>query len=285
MKLITPKQKLEKIGFNSKTLSLMTESEISTLFKNFILESKKESKEATQITKTVLDKTNPSDVKTANYCLQNPQDAKCKNVEMKEGGKKNSKKNPWAICTSVLGKEFGTSERSEWSKKQMNKYEKCVMGVKEGKSPSEHLLEEEFRFIIEKNLRPEISKKEILNMLFENSDTEVAPAKPKTKPGIRPSILPNEEDLPDPRMGGDTEVAPAKPKTKPGVRPSILPNEEDLPDPRMGGDTEVAPAKPKTKPGVRPSILPNEEDLPDPRMGKSDVPKFLKYSEFLKWKK
>ena len=138
----------------------MTESEISKLFKTFLIETKKEPKEAVQVTKTVLDKNNPTDVKTANFCLQNPSDTKCKNVEMKEG-KKTKKKNPWAICTSVMGAEFGTKERSEWTKKQMDKYEKCVVGVKksvkEGKNPIEVLLEDKFRGIIVENLRPKIN--------------------------------------------------------------------------------------------------------------------------------
>jgi hypothetical protein len=50
-----------------------------------------------------------------------------------------SKKNAWAICTSQMGKEFGTNERSEWTKRQMDKYERCVVDVKkslkEGKKP------------------------------------------------------------------------------------------------------------------------------------------------------
>jgi len=72
MSLVNKKQVLTKMGFSPKTLSLMTESEISKLFKTFLIETKKENKEAVQVTKTVLDKNNPTDVKTANFCLQNP---------------------------------------------------------------------------------------------------------------------------------------------------------------------------------------------------------------------
>ncbi len=41
MSLVNKKESLKKMGFSPKTLSLMTESEISKLFKNFIYESKK----------------------------------------------------------------------------------------------------------------------------------------------------------------------------------------------------------------------------------------------------
>jgi hypothetical protein len=47
-----------------------------------------------------------------------------------EAKKKGKKVNPWAVCTSSLSKEFGTSERSEWSKPQKEKYESCVQDVK-----------------------------------------------------------------------------------------------------------------------------------------------------------
>jgi hypothetical protein len=52
------------------------------------------------------------------------------NFESIEESKKKNAKNPWAICTAKMGEEFGTTERSEWTKKQKAKYESCVMGVK-----------------------------------------------------------------------------------------------------------------------------------------------------------
>jgi hypothetical protein len=49
MSLVNKKESLKKMGFNPRTLSLMTESEISKLFKNFIYESKKETKEPNKV--------------------------------------------------------------------------------------------------------------------------------------------------------------------------------------------------------------------------------------------
>lgn len=74
-------QEMRKMGFSQKTLSLLNESQIAVLLEKI---KKEESKEATVTTKTVLDKTIAADVRLANYCLQNRDDAKCKNVEIKE---------------------------------------------------------------------------------------------------------------------------------------------------------------------------------------------------------
>lgn len=42
--------------------------------------------------------------------------------------------NPWAICTKSVGDKIGNTERSEWTKDQKERYEKCVKDVKK-KSP------------------------------------------------------------------------------------------------------------------------------------------------------
>jgi hypothetical protein len=111
---------------------------------------------------------------------------------MGEAKKKKRKTNPWAICTAQMGKEFGTSERSEWSKKQMNKYERCVKDVKktieEGKNPISVFVEQKITQIVEKHLAPSITKGELLKFLSEAPTT--APAKPTTKPTTKPGTKP-----------------------------------------------------------------------------------------------
>jgi hypothetical protein len=120
-----------------------------------------------------------------------PENHDSKMIGMSEGKKKNED-NPWAICTAQLGKEFGTRERHLWSAKENNKYERCVKDVKkslkEGKNPISLFLENEIIKIVERNLPPKITKKELMNYLKE-ADTETAPTrtKPTTKPGTRPS--------------------------------------------------------------------------------------------------
>jgi len=103
-----------------------------------------------------------------------------------------TKKNPWAICTAQLGKEFGTKERHLWSAKEKNKYERCVKDVKkslkEGKNPISLFLENEITKIVERNLQPQITKRDLMKYLNEAEPT-VAPPKPKkpvTKPDTRP---------------------------------------------------------------------------------------------------
>ena len=86
-------------------------------------------------------------------------------------GKKKNKINPWAICTKQLADEFGTSERSEWTKGQMAKYERCVQDVKsqnkkslkESKNSLTLFLENELVKLVEKHLPPKITKKELIN--------------------------------------------------------------------------------------------------------------------------
>lgn len=111
------------------------------------------------------------------------------NFESIEEGKKKTKKNPWAICTAQLGKEFGTKERHLWNTKEKNKYERCVKDVKkslkEGKNPVSLFLENEIMRIVEKNLPPRITKGDLIKYITEDSPA-VAPSKPKTEPATKP---------------------------------------------------------------------------------------------------
>lgn len=114
---------------------------------------------------------------------------------MSEGEKKTKKEkpNPWAICTSQLGKEFGTRERHMWSAKEKNKYERCVKDVKqslkEGKNPVSLFIESQIMKIVEKNLPPRITKGDLIKHLTEQGTT-TAPTKPATKPTTKPGTRP-----------------------------------------------------------------------------------------------
>lgn len=111
--------------------------------------------------------------------------------EMKESKKKENV-NPWAICTAQLGKQFKTRERSEWSAKQKNKYERCVkdvkQSIKEGKDPYIFLIEKEIVSLVERNIEPRMTKGDLIKMLSEQPTT--APTKPDTKPGVKPGTKP-----------------------------------------------------------------------------------------------
>ena len=122
-------------------------------------------------------------------------------------GKKKSKYNPWAVCTSQMGKEFGTTERSDWSKPQMAKYERCVKDVKksikEGRNPYESLLENQIMRLVNKHVN------ENMNMVsFKKLDKPIG----KMYSSKKSSPMEAAEPAVKPRT--------APPKTKPGVKPS-----------------------------------------------------------------
>jgi hypothetical protein len=250
-------QELAKMGLSKKTISLMTESEVKLLFEK--INKKKETKEATQDieTKTTL---MPDDVftnvkvkdmkklsklddkplvKTKNdvpfdtKTVKDPQELSDK--ELAESKKKSKKKyNPWAVCTSSVGR------------KNKKKYEDCVMGVKkklkEGKNPYEYIIESKMEEIVENHLAPKISKKELIQIVQEKKmmmkkpigegetktkEKEKVTTQPKTKP-TSPNKNPSKATHPakammkDETMEGDTKTAPtpvrttpAQPKTKP----------------------------------------------------------------------
>lgn len=85
---------------------------------------------------------------------------------------KKQKKNPWAICTATMGKKFGTTERSDWSKRQMKEYERCVLDVKkqikENKNPILPILENITRKQIETSLLPQMDKASLIEMIAKN---------------------------------------------------------------------------------------------------------------------
>jgi hypothetical protein len=136
--------------------------------------------------------------------------------EMKEE-KESQKKNPYAICTAQLGKEFGTTKRSEWTKGQMKKYESCKADVekslKEGKNPVSLFLENEIMRIVERNIPPRITKGELVNYLSEAPAT--APTKPKTKPGTKPSEKPKKPGHPLKNPNPGEKPAPKAGKVTP----------------------------------------------------------------------
>ena len=80
-------------------------------------------------------------------------------AEEKAKPKKKSKYNPWAICTSSVGR------------KDKKKYEKCVMDVKrnikEGKNPYQVIVEMSLEKMVEKHVSPRMTKGDLLKTLSE----------------------------------------------------------------------------------------------------------------------
>jgi hypothetical protein len=167
--------------------------------------------------------------------------------------KKRKSKNPWAICTSSLSDEFGTSERSEWTKSQLKKYERCVMDVKEkmneGKNPFEVILENKITQLIEKHVHPKMTKKDFLEVLTKKMIQE-SKTKEKEKEKTKPTTKP---------------AHPLSPKPGPNPRPKAKKSEMDE------GDTKT---KPTTKPGTKPTTKPGHPFSPKP--GPNPAPKAKK---------
>ena len=231
-------------GFSINTLRGMSDSNINYLYSKLLGE------QATTAKGSISTKNEPKAMQLA---------AKGYNVRLEKremGEAKKSKSNPWAICTAQLKKEFGTSERSEWTKAQKNKYEKCVMDVK-GNSKKDmkeanmidSFIEDQMNKMVESKLRPQITKRGLLNHLKENTpDTKpvVKPANPKIKPSRRdnPFQNPNPKINPMPKADTTTKpvVKPANPKIKPSRRDNPFQN------PRPGVRTApkaIAPNKAK----------------------------------------
>lgn len=190
--------------------------------------------------------------------------------EMGEAKKK--EQNPWAICTSQLSKEFGTSERSMWNAKQKNKYERCVKDVKkslkESKNPVSLFIENQIEKIVEKNMPPKITKGDLIKYLNESKSSPsrekegspvIAPDKPKTKPSS-PVRHPGKKPFEGPN--------PAPKAKKKEVGEQMKPSRE------REGSPVIAPDKPKTRPTTpvrHPGKKPFEGPNPSPKAKSSNV--------------
>lgn len=206
-------------GFSLKTLGRLNEAQVDALHKRVVLS------EITQVSKD--DKPTVDALKRAKKPFE-MYEKETKEVKTKSKGgvgetKKKQKTNPWAVCTAQMGKEFGTTERSEWSKAQMKKYERCVKDVKKQVKESEdrtsEFLERKIQNIVEKHIPPRMTKKDFLIYLKEQQP-DIAPSKPKTKP----------------------DTKPGKPGEKPGERknPFKNPNPGEQPGPKAKKSKEMA---------------------------------------------
>ena len=141
-------------------------------------------------------------------------------MDILESKKKKSKYNPWAICTSQMGSEFKTTERSQWSPKQKAKYERCVkdvkQSIKEGRDPHETLLENFVLRMVNKHIRPGVTKQDIIDAINENM--QLVSFKKLDKP-VGKSYSSKKSN---PMEQAEPAVKPrtAPPKTKPGVKPN-----------------------------------------------------------------
>ena len=225
--------RLVEFGLKPSNVSKLNESEINEIYSKLISEQASSTKGVTSISSK-----NPNAATIAKNL--NSQGV---NVNMTETDSEDmSEKSPFRICTSQMGKEFGTKKRSKWNSKQMAKYEKCVKDVKkslkEGKSPLSLYFENEIMKIVESNIPPRMTKGQLLRYILEDTKTKPKESptkdpKEKEKPGKKPNnpFKPSPHKQPKPKAHKEETKeavmdAPAKPKTKPGTKPVTKPGQK-----------------------------------------------------------
>jgi len=127
----------------------------------------------------------------------------------------------------------------------MNKYERCVKGVKktieEGKNPYEFLIEQKMSALVEKHLTPKISKKDLLEAIRMRKLNESPDPLTKPKPGVKPDTDTDYDPFNDPDPNDDPEASSPEPRTKPkpGVKPDTDTDYDPFNDPDPNDDPEA----------------------------------------------
>lgn len=210
-------------------------------------------------------------------------------TEIGEGKKKKSKYNPWAICTSSVGR------------KDKKKYEKCVMDVKrnikEGKNPYQVIVEMSLEKMVEKHVSPRMTKGDLLKTLSEQGIIR----RPMTNMSI--GFVEDKMDKPTKKSYTSTVkeqgTKTAPPVVKPGTKekpktsdPFKNPKHQPKPKAKANIDeqgTQTAP--PVVKPGTKekpktsdPFKNPKHQPKPKastkaPKMGTVEIPDYLTFDQ------
>ena len=209
--------------------------------------------------------------------------------------KKKSKYNPYAICTSSVGRD------------NKKKFERCVMDVKrnikEGKNPYLPIVESSLLKMVEKHISPKISKIDLLNTLseqgiisrpFKNSMIGFVGHNELDKPVEKMYVSKKEA------MEQSTKTAPAPTRVKPGTKEKekpgkMDPNPKHQPKPKAEKideqGTKTAPAPTRVKPGTKekpntsdPFKNPKHQPKPKasteaPKMGTVKIPDYLEFDQ------
>ena len=211
--------------------------------------------------------------------------------------KKKSKYNPYAICTSSVGRD------------NKKKFERCVMDVKrnikEGKNPYLPIVESYLLKMVEKHISPKISKIDLLNTLseqgiisrpFKNSMIGFVGHNELDKPVEKMYVSKKEA------MEQSTKTAPAPTRVKPGTKEKEKPGKMDpfknpkhQPKPKAEKideqGTKTAPAPTRVKPGTKekpntsdPFKNPKHQPKPKasteaPKMGTVKIPDYLEFDQ------
>ena len=295
-------QQLVKVGLSKELLKNLSEGQVNQLHRRMISEQDKgtvmlkkgvDPKPYTDkgINVTVVEKEIEED---DTFNVVNDPDATedgmgMMETEIGEGKKKKSKYNPFAICTSSVGR------------KDKDKFERCVKDVKrnvrEGKNPYQVIVEMSLEKMVEKHVSPRMTKGDLLNTLSEQGIIR--------RPMKNMSIGFVEDKMDKPTKKSytftvkeqGTKTAP--PVVKPGTKekpktsdPFKNPKHQPKPKAKANIDeqgTQTAP--PVVKPGTKekpktsdPFKNPKHQPKPKastkaPKMGTVEIPDYLTFDQ------
>jgi hypothetical protein len=130
--------------------------------------------------------------------------------------KKKEKYNPWAVCTSSLGLEG--KERKDYTKKEEEKFERCVKDVKKQNESYERnvrQIEESLISLLKNYNKPTMTKKDLLEQGTKEAPTKT-PVKTPSKPDRKTPYVPKHKPAP---KAGDTTTTPTKTPVKTPSKP------------------------------------------------------------------
>jgi hypothetical protein len=163
-------QQLIRVGLSKELLKNLSEGQVNQLHRRMISEQVNVSQSDTEMINKLKSEKKPFQVyekeieEDDTLDVVNDPDATEDGMgmfetEIGEGKKKKSKYNPFAICTSSVGR------------KDKDKFERCVKDVKrnvrEGKNPYQVIVEMSLEKMVEKHVSPRMTKGDLLNTLSE----------------------------------------------------------------------------------------------------------------------
>ena len=293
-------QQLIRVGLSKELLKNLSEGQINQLHRRMISEQVNVSKTDTEMINKLKSEKKPFQVyekeieEDDTLDVVNDPDATEDGMgmfetEIGEGKKKKSKYNPWAICTSSVGR------------KDKKKYEKCVMDVKrnikEGKNPYQVIVEMSLEKMVEKHVSPRMTKGDLLKTLSEQGIIR----RPMTNMSI--GFVEDKMDKPTKKSYTSTVkeqgTKTAPPVVKPGTKekpktsdPFKNPKHQPKPKAKANIDeqgTQTAP--PVVKPGTKekpktsdPFKNPKHQPKPKastkaPKMGTVEIPDYLTFDQ------
>ena len=293
-------QQLIRVGLSKELLKNLSEGQVNQLHRRMISEQVNVSQSDTEMINKLKSEKKPFQVYEKEIeeddtldVVNDPEATKdgmgMFETEIGEGKKKKSKYNPWAICTSSVGR------------KNKDKFERCVKDVKrnvrEGKNPYQVIVEMSLEKMVEKHVSPRMTKGDLLKTLSEQGIIR----RPMTNMSI--GFVENKMDKPTKKSYTSTVkeqgTKTAPPVVKPGTKekpktsdPFKNPKHQPKPKAKANIDeqgTQTAP--PVVKPGTKekpktsdPFKNPKHQPKPKastkaPKMGTVEIPDYLTFDQ------